>query len=130
MITRKSAALLSLAMGGVLLSPSSGHALPFGPASVQLHGTSAIVEVRSRGGAVAAGVLGGLIVGGIIASHSRHYYYGYPPYGYYAPYPPPYAYYRPYPGGAGVAYCLRRFRSYDPVSMTYLGYDGLRHPCP
>ena len=29
-----------------------------------------------------------------------------------------------------VSYCLRRFRSYDPNSGTYLGYDGYRHPCP
>jgi hypothetical protein len=29
-----------------------------------------------------------------------------------------------------IAECKRRFRSYDPVSRTYLGYDGLRHPCP
>lgn len=29
-----------------------------------------------------------------------------------------------------VAYCMRRFRSYDPESMTYGGRDGLRHPCP
>lgn len=29
-----------------------------------------------------------------------------------------------------VAYCSRRFKSYDPASGTYLGYDGLRHPCP
>jgi hypothetical protein len=28
------------------------------------------------------------------------------------------------------AYCMRRFRSYDPRSGTYLGFDGLRHPCP
>jgi BA14K-like protein len=28
------------------------------------------------------------------------------------------------------AYCTQRFRSYDPGSGTYLGYDGLRHPCP
>jgi hypothetical protein len=31
---------------------------------------------------------------------------------------------------AAVSYCVRRFRSYDPYSMTYLGYDGLRHRCP
>ena len=37
----------------------------------------------------------------------------------------------PYPVyGGSVAYCMRRFKSYDPVSMTYLGYDGYRHPCP
>jgi hypothetical protein len=29
-----------------------------------------------------------------------------------------------------VAYCEQRFRSYDPASGTYLGYDGYRHPCP
>ena len=30
----------------------------------------------------------------------------------------------------GNAYCAQRFRSYDPASGTYLGYDGRRHPCP
>lgn len=29
-----------------------------------------------------------------------------------------------------VAYCQQRFRSYDPASGTYLGYDGFRHSCP
>ena len=29
-----------------------------------------------------------------------------------------------------VAYCARRFKSYDPGSGTYFGYNGLRHPCP
>lgn len=28
------------------------------------------------------------------------------------------------------SYCFRRFKSYDPASGTYLGYDGDRHPCP
>jgi hypothetical protein len=28
-----------------------------------------------------------------------------------------------------VRYCAMRFKSYDPVTGTYLGYDG-RHPCP
>ncbi|MGT2437837.1 BA14K family protein [Bradyrhizobium betae] len=28
------------------------------------------------------------------------------------------------------AYCSQRFKSYDPGSGTYLGYDGQRHPCP
>ncbi len=27
------------------------------------------------------------------------------------------------------SYCAQRFRSYDPRSGTYLGYDGQRHPC-
>jgi hypothetical protein len=29
-----------------------------------------------------------------------------------------------------VAYCQRRFRSYDVRSQTYMGSDGIRHPCP
>jgi hypothetical protein len=29
-----------------------------------------------------------------------------------------------------VASCEARFRSYDPASGTYLGLDGMRHPCP
>jgi hypothetical protein len=32
--------------------------------------------------------------------------------------------------GGDVAYCMRRFRSYDPRSGTYLGNDGYRHACP
>jgi hypothetical protein len=30
----------------------------------------------------------------------------------------------------GAAACAARFRSYDPASGTYLGIDGMRHPCP
>ena len=33
-------------------------------------------------------------------------------------------------GGDDVAYCQQRFKSYDVSSGTYLGYDGMRHPCP
>ena len=56
----------------------------------------------------------------------RPYYYQYPRYYYPGPsyYAPP-----PRPYGA-VEYCLSRFRSYDPRTGTYLGYDGYRHPCP
>lgn len=95
-----------------------------------------VIEVRSRrnraGAAVAGGIVGG-IIGGIIASQQRpvYVYPGYPYYGsYYRPYPP-YPVYRDYgPYDPAIAYCARRFRSYDPYSMTYLGYDGLRHSCP
>lgn len=27
-------------------------------------------------------------------------------------------------------YCSQRYKSYDPSSGTYMGYDGVRHPCP
>ncbi|WP_162136760.1 BA14K family protein, partial [Bradyrhizobium elkanii] len=30
----------------------------------------------------------------------------------------------------GASYCAQRYKSYDPASGTYLGYDGRRHPCP
>ena len=65
----------------------------------------------------------GLLGGGIIASQ---YPYSDSGYGYGAAYDS-------YPQGGGgdySAYCANRFRSYDPASGTYLGYDGLRHPCP
>jgi hypothetical protein len=32
--------------------------------------------------------------------------------------------------GASVADCEARFRSYNPASGTFTGYDGLQHPCP
>ena len=72
-----------------------------------------------NGGAVAAGVLGGLAVGAMIGAAASA-----PPPGYYAPAPV-------YGGGGGdwLAYCSSKYRSFDPASGTYLGYDGYRHPC-
>jgi hypothetical protein len=73
------------------------------------------------GPGVGAGIVGGAILGGMLAAP----YYGYDG-PYYGPY---YGRYYGY-GGNAVAYCMQRFRSYDPGSGTYLGYDGYRHPCP
>lgn len=78
------------------------------------------------GAAVGLGIAGALIGGAIIGATQPYGYYGYPP-GYYGP---AYVAPAPYIGGDAVAYCVQRFRSYDPYSGTYLGYDGLRHPCP
>lgn len=78
------------------------------------------------GAAVGLGIAGALIGGAILGATQPYGYYDYPP-GYYGPaygVPPPYV------GGDAVGYCVQRFRSYDPYSGTYLGYDGLRHPCP
>jgi hypothetical protein len=69
----------------------------------------------------AAGFAAGALIGSALTA--PRYYYG-PGYGYYDDY----AYEAP--GGNAVAYCMQRFRSYDPASGTYLGYDGERHPCP
>lgn len=70
---------------------------------------------RDRGNTLAAGALGlatGAIIGGAIANSQAQA----------APAP---AY-----GGSAEAYCAQRFRSYDPASGTYMGYDGVRRSCP
>jgi len=128
----RSALLLSAFAASVPLFSGSVSALPSGSAAgaavltMQLDQAPPTVQVRNNGGAVAAGIIGGMILGGIIATQ-RPYYYGNAPYGYYPPVPA----YQPYPmAGDAVAYCMQRFKSYDPSSMTYLGYDGFRHPCP
>jgi hypothetical protein len=80
------------------------------------------------GGAVIGGLAAGALIGGALASSRPYGYYG-GGYGYgYAPVyeEPVYA----APGGDEVSYCMSRFKSYDPASGTYLGYDGARHPCP
>jgi|SRR6516162_9180151 hypothetical protein len=36
----------------------------------------------------------------------------------------------PTPGSPAYnAYCFNKYHSFDPGSGTYVGYDGLRHPC-
>ena len=92
---------------------------------------------RGGGGGFIPGAVAGAVIGGAIASQSYGYYGG--P-GYYAPGYAGYyddQYYddgavavAPGPGGDDPAYCAQTYRSYDPASGTYLGYDGLRHPCP
>ncbi len=81
-----------------------------------------------RGIGIGAGIVGGAIIGSMLAA-PRYYgpYYGRRTYYYDAP-PPARVYVAP-PDDA-ISYCMSRFRSYDPASGTYLGYDGYRHPCP
>jgi hypothetical protein len=59
----------------------------------------------------------GLVAGALLAA--PYYGYDYYPYGY---------------GASGYgdadAYCVARFRTYDPATHTYIGYDGLLHHCP
>jgi hypothetical protein len=92
---------------------------------------------RGDRGFVGGAAVAGALVGGAIASQSYGYYDGGPAYapGYYDDQ----SYYddssvvavAPAPGGDdGVAYCTQTYRSYDPGSGTYLGFDGQRHPCP
>jgi hypothetical protein len=59
---------------------------------------------NDAGAAIAGGILGlaaGAIIAGSVAQNSN-----------------------------AVQYCASRYRSYDPRSGTYLGYDGYRHACP
>jgi hypothetical protein len=57
------------------------------------------------GAAVLGGLAAGAVIGGAIANSQAR-------------------------ANDAVAYCSQRYRSYDPASGTYLGYDGNRHPCP
>jgi hypothetical protein len=126
---------VAFAMSAAFSAATSVSSLPLGPAAggtelgSHLKTTSPLIEARSRRGrGIGAGVAAGLLLGGIVASQPSYYYRGYPPYPYYTP---AYPVYGPYsPGDPAIAYCMRRFRSYDPFTMTYLGYDGYRYPCP
>ncbi|KRR29203.1 BA14K family protein [Bradyrhizobium retamae] len=60
---------------------------------------------HGTGAAVLGGLAAGAIIGGAIANSQAR-------------------------ANDAVAYCAQRYRSYDPASGTYLGYDGYRHPCP
>lgn len=89
-----------------------------------------------RGFGFGAGFAAGALIG------SGAYYYGGYPYGYYDDYAYDDSAYGDDGYDANGSYaaapevsvdassCGQRFRSYDPASGTYLGYDGLRHPCP
>ena len=82
-----------------------------------------------------AGFVAGLAAGSALGYGVYDPYYS-DPYYYGDDYAYDDGYYGAYPGtgyvvsGADPSYCAQRYRSYDPASGTYLGYDGLRHPCP
>jgi hypothetical protein len=74
------------------------------------------------GGAVAAGVIGGAVAAATSPLWAPGYYDYDPGYAYepaYAVAPAPVI-------GGGES----RYRSYNPATGTYLGYDGQYHPCP
>jgi BA14K-like protein len=76
-------------------------------------------------GALAAGVIGGAVAAATSPWWGPDYYdyYDYSPGYVYAPAPAPAI-------GGSVAWCEAHFRSYNPATGTYLGFDGLQHPCP
>jgi hypothetical protein len=125
-VTKSAATILVAASVASLATVAS--AAPMANSLAMTNAVPGNVEaVRWRGGwgwplgAFAAGA----VIGGALAAP---YYYG--P-GYYpGPYYPGPAYVEGGPPDDGVAYCMRRYRSYDPASGTFLGNDGNRHPCP
>jgi len=108
----------------LIVSPMTAPAAPLAGALskdllIQTEGNSLLLEVQHRrggghrggggrgggdGGAVAAGIFGGMLLGAIIASEAQRQ--------------------------QSVSYCARRYRSYDPGSMTFVGRDGRRYRCP
>lgn len=69
------------------------------------------------GAGIAAGVLGA-VIGSAIMSQQPAYAAPAPVYG------------APVYGDGSVDYCMRRYRSYNPNTGTYVGYDGIERPCP
>jgi hypothetical protein len=87
-----------------------------------------------RGGGFWPGVAVGAAIGGSYAYYGGPGYYdsGYYDDGYYNN---GYSYddsvaVAAAPEGGDAAYCAQTYRSYEPASGTYLGFDGQRHPCP
>lgn len=77
------------------------------------------------GAGIAAGILGGIAAGALM---NRPAYAAPEPV-----YEPAPAYGAPVyraPGGGGVEYCMRRYRSYNPNTGTYIGLDGMERACP
>jgi hypothetical protein len=105
-------AITGIALAVSLLAAAS-------PASAQWRGHHGGLRHGGGGYGIGAGLATGLIVGGALAASNRAYYdNGYN--GYYA---------QGGYGGGNEEYCMQRYRSYDPGSGTYLGFDGRRHPC-
>jgi BA14K-like protein len=113
------AAALALAAGTVLISAAPASAAPWG----WHHGWHGGWGV----GGLAAGVIGGAIAAATSPLWAPGYYgYAGPAYGVYdyVPAPPVVV------GGGDVGWCEAHFRSYNPATGMYLGYDGVYHHCP
>jgi BA14K-like protein len=88
-----------------------------------------------RGVATAIGIgAAAAVVGGIIASQQRPVYEPEPVYverrRYYEEPEPVYVQERPVYADQGSVSCARRYRSYNPSTGTYVGFDGVERFCP
>ncbi len=91
---------------------------------------------QAGGGDALLGGVAGFAVGTIFGNATAQPRYYAPPPVYVAPPPPPVVYqpvpvyYAPAPWTPDwYAYCARKYRSFDPHSGTYLGFDGYRRLC-
>jgi hypothetical protein len=93
---------------------------------------------RDNGDAVAAGIAGlaaGVIAGAILSDPGPRRVYEAPPRYYYRDRQPVRYYHRDYDDGLQpwtpdwYRYCQDRYRSFDPRSGTFMGYDGQEHFC-
>jgi hypothetical protein len=113
-------AAIALAACTIAVSAAPAAAAPWG-----WHGGWGWHRGFGWGGGVAAGVIGGALAAATSPFWGPGYYDYYPGY----VYAPGYAYNYVAPGG-NVAWCEAHFRSYNPATGMYLGYDGQYHPCP
>jgi hypothetical protein len=136
----------ALAGGFALAAPAAAAPLAPAQASIATAGSTNLVEqVQYRryygprygyygrgyrynrgaavGAGIAAGALGALAAGALLAPGPV--YAAPPPPVYVAPAP---AYVEP--DADAIAYCSRRFRSYDPSTGTYIGSGGVVRACP
>lgn len=128
-----SVSVAAMVMAGATTVSGTASAMPVADAlAIKNAAGTDVVTVWGRGfgWGLGAGLLGGAIIGGALAAP---YYYGPGPY-YYRPYP----YYPVYPAPGyvaapvapgPVASSCARYRSFDPATGTFVGRDGLRHPC-
>lgn len=113
-------------------------ALALAIAAASMVGTAEARHRHQRGGALAAGIFG-LAAGAMIGSAlSRPNYYYYEPEPVYVAPPPPPIVYNPAPvyyaraepwTQEWYAYCSSRYRSFDPQTGYFLGFDGNYHFC-
>ena len=84
--------------------------------------------LESFGGAAVGGVAGSLIGNMINRSNDERQQQPQPQY--YHQYPQPQQYAPPPQPVDPIAYCMQRFRSYNPETGLYVGYDRQYHRCP
>ena len=151
----KNVTLAAALIGGALFAAPAS-AAPIGPASAPVLATGGndlveTVQYRrygygprygyrggyyrgGRGAAVGAGIAAGVIGGALAAGALAGPRYVEPAPIYVEPAPVYGAPVRAYGYGASdvdaVAYCSRRFRSYDPETGTYIGTGGVVRACP